>query len=633
VDRTEALMRRSLVLLVLAAAAAAPLAGQAVPSRTAPPAAPKLPPLPDPTGWGVHVLALARGPDSSIWVGTYGAGILVWRPGAEAWEQIRSDTTRTSISLDFVHAFGFVGREVWYGTVGNGWGVSRDGGRTWRNWQFRELGPRWLYVAPNGIVTRGDTVFVATADGIRWTTDHGTNWREVNDSTPGGLPSRYVLTAAPARGGGLWVSTLRGIGRWEPATGYRPAAPSPLPALGARIRAVFPVDASQALAPFVPGSETCAGTLRPPRGRPAPGARPRDPTWECMGLFERAGVTAAVRALAGCEGVLCAGATSVGALYSTRTGLTLQPTPRNARARDVYAVLTPHGGQPGDTVFGTACGILGQQSAACLADGDTAGVRAPAAPLHTWLARPIAPRDQPHIDQTYRYGSTMGGFFQQHQGVEFNNPVGTPVLAADAGTVVHAGPGEQDALAVTIRHDSVLVTPEGRFFLYTVYYHNSALLVHAGQRVTRGQAIARVGATGRATNDHLHFEVHASPLDSARLIVDPANRYPPYTRNPELWLEPLPGTGTVAGRVLDGQGRPVQQARIYGIVKPEPQETPHSFIETYGARTRGDPAYDEHFAVTDVPAGEYVLGVTIEGRQVLRRVRVEAGRLTWVEFR
>jgi hypothetical protein len=68
-------------------------------------------------------------------------------------------------------------------------------------------------------------------------------------------------------------------------------------------------------------------------------------------------------------------------------------------------------------------------------------------------------------------------------------------------------------------------------------------------------------------------------------------------------------------------------------VKPEPQETPFSFAETYGARAHGDPVYQEHFAVGDVPPGEYVLGVTVEGRQLFRRVRVEAGRVTWVEFR
>jgi hypothetical protein len=154
-----------------------------------------------------------------------------------------------------------------------------------------------------------------------------------------------------------------------------------------------------------------------------------------------------------------------------------------------------------------------------------------------------------------------------------------------------------------------------------------------GQRVRRSHAISRVGSTGRATNEHLHLEIHASPTDSVAAIVDSLQRYPPYTRNPELWIEPLPGTGVVAGQVWDAREQPVAQARIYGLVKPEPQETPFIFAESYGARTRGDPAYDEHFAIGDVPAGEYVLGTTIEGRKVFRRIRVEAGKVTWVEFR
>src|ERR1051325_184844 len=86
-----------------------------------------IPPLPDSSGWGVHVLALARAPDSALWVGTYGQGIFVLRRGAASWEQIRSssDTAAHAISWDFVHAFGFGPKgEVWYGTVGNGWGLS-----------------------------------------------------------------------------------------------------------------------------------------------------------------------------------------------------------------------------------------------------------------------------------------------------------------------------------------------------------------------------------------------------------------------------------------------------------------------------------------------------------------------------
>src|SRR5205823_10071586 len=76
---------------------------------TAPAHAQALPSLPDTTGFGVHVLAIARAPDKSVWVGSYGAGIFVLRPGASSWEQLRhsSDTSAHSISWDFVHAFGF----------------------------------------------------------------------------------------------------------------------------------------------------------------------------------------------------------------------------------------------------------------------------------------------------------------------------------------------------------------------------------------------------------------------------------------------------------------------------------------------------------------------------------------------
>jgi len=255
-------------------------------------------------------------------------------------------------------------------------------------------------------------------------------------------------------------------------------------------------------------------------------------------------------------------------------------------------------------------------------DTDSHGTR------HTWFARPIALADQPYIDQTYRYGSTMGGNFQEHQGVEFNNPDGTPVHAIGDGVVVFAGPAERGANTVAIRHDRKL---KG-LFIFSTYYHNARLLVSVGQRVKEGDVIALVGNTGRATNDHLHLEIHTAPVDSVPLIVDPNERYPKYTVNPELWIRPLPGTGIVAGRVWDAQRRPAPHVRVYGLVKAEPQETPYSYAETYGEHNHPDPDYREHFAVSDVEPGEYTLAVVVDGRRMTRRVRVEANRVAWVEF-
>jgi murein DD-endopeptidase MepM/ murein hydrolase activator NlpD len=284
-------------------------------------------------------------------------------------------------------------------------------------------------------------------------------------------------------------------------------------------------------------------------------------------------------------------------------------------------------------IKGTPCGLKPSADTLPCLRQQARDTVTPRNPLTIWFRRPIAPTDNSFIDQTYRYGSTMGGNFQQHQGVEFNNPDGTPVHAIGSGRVVYAGPAEQGALTVTIRHDTTVSAGGKRYRLFSSYYHNSALRAKVGQRVTRGTVIARVGHTGRATNDHLHLEISASPTDSIGAIVDSTQRFPPYTTNPELWIEPLPKTGIVAGQVLDGSDTPVPQARVYGIIKRDPAETPYSFAETYGDKAHPHPLYGEHFAVSDVPEGTYVLGTEIEGKKVYRTVTVEAGKLSWVVFK
>jgi murein DD-endopeptidase MepM/ murein hydrolase activator NlpD len=89
------------------------------------------------------------------------------------------------------------------------------------------------------------------------------------------------------------------------------------------------------------------------------------------------------------------------------------------------------------------------------------------------------------------------GFRPGHNGIDIHIAHGTNVLAADSGTVVYSGWGSTQGNYLILQHGGY----------WTLYLHNSAHLVKQGDRVTRGQAIAKVGATGRATGSHLHFEV------------------------------------------------------------------------------------------------------------------------------
>jgi murein DD-endopeptidase MepM/ murein hydrolase activator NlpD len=86
----------------------------------------------------------------------------------------------------------------------------------------------------------------------------------------------------------------------------------------------------------------------------------------------------------------------------------------------------------------------------------------------------------------------------RHDGIDLACPEGTPVRAADDGVVLYAGEQRGYGNLVLIAHDADVIT---------VYAHNSKNLVAQGDRVTRGEEIARVGRTGNATGPHLHFEV------------------------------------------------------------------------------------------------------------------------------
>lgn len=85
-----------------------------------------------------------------------------------------------------------------------------------------------------------------------------------------------------------------------------------------------------------------------------------------------------------------------------------------------------------------------------------------------------------------------------HSGVDYAAPRGTPIHASAGGRVIFAGNRRHYGLTVEVDHGAGLVTR---------YAHASRLLVSKGEVVMPGQEIARIGATGRATGPHLHFEI------------------------------------------------------------------------------------------------------------------------------
>ena len=125
--------------------------------------------------------------------------------------------------------------------------------------------------------------------------------------------------------------------------------------------------------------------------------------------------------------------------------------------------------------------------------------RAAQASIMTWPVKGVV---------TTRFGRKHG---KAHDGVDIAAARGVQVVAASEGEVIfsskHGGYGN----LVVIRHRDGLVT---------VYAHNDKNLVAKGDKVRRGQAIAKVGDTGQAAGPHLHFEVRrgATPQNPLKFL-------------------------------------------------------------------------------------------------------------------
>ena len=115
-----------------------------------------------------------------------------------------------------------------------------------------------------------------------------------------------------------------------------------------------------------------------------------------------------------------------------------------------------------------------------------------------------------------RRARPTAGASTNHKGIDIGTPIGTPIIAADAGVVSFAGYFGSGGNWISINHSGDLKTEYG---------HLSKILVKAGQPVEKGQVIAYSGNTGVSTGPHLHFQVvvGGNPVNPVPYVTTNAN--------------------------------------------------------------------------------------------------------------
>lgn len=258
---------------------------------------------------------------------------------------------------------------------------------------------------------------------------------------------------------------------------------------------------------------------------------------------------------------------------------------------------------------------------------------------HFLLGRPVQPPAERLWPSTvYLYGTTRLGDLDVHHGQEFENPIGTPLYAVADGTIVVAG---QDTVPMCGDDGKQIcgrdLSPDaggyyGRVVIlqlaqtyngqrvFALYGHLSKIGVTKGDVVKRGDLIGEIGASGIALGPHVHFEVRLGVNDYA------------HTRNPILWMAPLAGRGSLAGRITDYRGNLVRGAIV--TIAPASGEGTRFTTETYSRdrypAVNSDDEIGENFSMGDLVPGEYI--IRVQGYPFSARVVIEEGKLAFVDI-
>ncbi len=263
--------------------------------------------------------------------------------------------------------------------------------------------------------------------------------------------------------------------------------------------------------------------------------------------------------------------------------------------------------------------------------------RTPRAVLsHFMVGRPVAPNATSITPALfYLYGTTGVGQYDVHHGEEFVNPSGTALFAVADGTIVTAGSDEQpicgdngkvvcgSSLTPGGFYGKVVVIQLTQSYngqpVFALYGHMNKISVSLGDQVKSGDPLGEIGMTGVALGPHVHFEIRLGTNDYG------------HTRNPILWMTPLPGRGVIAGRYLDAKGIPVRGALvdIYRADNTFLTET-ETYSRDHFPAVNSDDDLGENFAAGDLAAGDYT--VRINGQPFAQRITVQAGKLSFVDL-
>jgi murein DD-endopeptidase MepM/ murein hydrolase activator NlpD len=97
-------------------------------------------------------------------------------------------------------------------------------------------------------------------------------------------------------------------------------------------------------------------------------------------------------------------------------------------------------------------------------------------------------------------GQISQGYSWYHKAIDIANAASPDILASDDGQVIVVG------WPAPAAYGNRVIIDHGNGYT-TLYAHLSQIYVSAGQQVSRGQAIGKMGSTGRSTGTHLHFEI------------------------------------------------------------------------------------------------------------------------------